>query len=96
MTEPSDYQRNAEFGYQLAADLYRRAARETDALHQRRLLRDADTNLGWAQINDALESARQAVDAIELPDDNAADHHRDSPSDGADQDTNQDTDGDDR
>lgn len=66
MAEPSDYQRNADYGYQLGRELMARAAAETDVLHQRRLLRDAEANLGWARVNDQLEQARRIVDAIDI------------------------------
>ena len=74
----SDYQLNAEFGYQRAAELFARAAAEPDPLHQRRLLRDADVNLGWAQINDQLEQARAVLDALDPTHQATGDHVADN------------------
>lgn len=68
MAEISEYRRNAEFGYRIGRDLLARAEAETDPQHQRRLLRRAAENLGWAEINDQLEHTRELVDALDLDD----------------------------
>jgi hypothetical protein len=51
----SEYRLNADYGLRLGNDLAARAAVETDPLHRRRLLREADTNLAWAALNHRLD-----------------------------------------
>jgi hypothetical protein len=51
----SEYRLNADYGLRLGNDLAARAAVETDPLHRRRLLREAETNLAWAALNHRLD-----------------------------------------